>query len=216
VVPHPAATRDDLVLSDADCRRLLTQPVRVEEKLDGANVMLWLDAGAFVSASGRAGPGAVDRAGQLGRLRAWVADRHEPLKELLRGGRVLYGEWLWLRHGVAYDALPDLLVALDIGSADGRFFSLKERDAAFERAGLHASPILAQGVIGTIDALDRLIGGSRFAGSAAAEGAVIRPLTGERLLAKRVAGSFVPRSDAEWERPEQNRLATRSPTGLFA
>ncbi len=215
-VPHLApcrfATRDDLVLSAEERRRLLAEPVRVEEKLDGANVMLWLDGDLGLSVAGRAGPGAIDRAGQLGRLRAWAADRGEGLRELLSKGRVLYGEWLWLRHGVSYDALPDLLIALDIMDARGEFVSISERDLASASAGLNVPPTLAEGVIGSVEALDELVESSRFAASAPAEGAVIRSLAGDRLMAKRVSRFFAPRTDAEWTKPEKNLLTAGAPS----
>jgi hypothetical protein len=67
--------------------------VPVEEKLDGANVSLWFDEGRLRVAT-RGGADAMDRAGQLGRLRAWGAERHGSLVELLEGDVAAYGEWL--------------------------------------------------------------------------------------------------------------------------
>ena len=66
-------------------------PVVVEEKLDGANVSLWLDDGQLRVAS-RGGAEAMDRAGQLGRLRAWGAQRHQAfIGGSGRGNPVLQG-----------------------------------------------------------------------------------------------------------------------------
>ncbi len=108
--PVGVPVRDDLVLSDAEAARLLADEVIVEEKLDGANVAVWLDTVGVPQAATRGGPGALDRANQLGPLRGWIAAHGDELRSLLAPGDVLYGGWLWWRHAVAYDALPDWLV----------------------------------------------------------------------------------------------------------
>jgi len=64
-------TADDLVLAAPAVASLLGSPVLVEEKVDGANVVLWMEDGR-VEAALRSGPGAMDRAGQLGPLREVV------------------------------------------------------------------------------------------------------------------------------------------------
>lgn len=136
--------RDDLVLDAASRSRWLTDPVVVEEKLDGANVSLWLESGS-VHVSSRGGAGAMDRAGQLGRLRAWAAEHDGALRPLLDTGLVVYGEWLWLTHGVRYDALPELLVVLDMWDPRAGFASTPERDTHAREAGLLVPPLLFGG-----------------------------------------------------------------------
>ena len=143
LAPGPGISDDDHLLSNADRERLLADAVRVEEKLDGANVTLWLDVDGRVQVASRGGPGSIDRAGQLGRLRAWAGERASALRDVLIDDRTLYGEWLWLRHGVAYDRLPDLLVALDIAAADGSFRPLPDRDAVLDGTMLIRPPVLA-------------------------------------------------------------------------
>ena len=58
-------------------------------------------------------------------------------------------------------------------------------------------PVLAEG-IATLDEIDRLIGASRFASRAAAEGVVVRATGLERLVAKRIAPGYARRSDEAW------------------
>jgi hypothetical protein len=103
----------DRVLSNEERERFLTKNVIVEEKLDGSNVRLYRGLGGKIAAEGRAGPDALDRGRQLGRLRAWVGERTTAL-ELLSDGECLFGEWLYRRHAVKYDHLPDLLVVFDL------------------------------------------------------------------------------------------------------
>jgi hypothetical protein len=75
----------DRVIPVGDVAAWFEQPVVAEEKLDGANVTLWSEEGRIQVAS-RAGAGAMDRGGQLGRLRAWVAEREGSLGPLVADG----------------------------------------------------------------------------------------------------------------------------------
>lgn len=201
IAPHPAATRDDLVLDDAERAALLAGPVHVEEKLDGANVMLWIEDHAVQVAS-RGGPGAIDRAGQLGRLRAWASERADALRRLLADGRVLYAEWLLLTHSIRYDRLPDYLLGLDLWSPDAGFASVSARDRALAAAGIAVPAARFAGMVPDLAALDRLIGRSAYR-AGEAEGVVVRaldPLEGRPRIAKRLAPSFVRRDDHAWRR----------------
>lgn len=176
-VPHLADGRgddDDRVLAPAETEVLLSRPVAVEEKLDGANVMVWVENGRVVC-SLRSGPGSADRAGQIGPLRAWVAERADQLAGLLDDGLVLYGEWLWLTHTVPYERLPSYLVALDLRRADATFLPFAERNAGCADAGIITPPELHRGVLHHVEVVEALIGPSRF-GSFLAEGVVVRPL----------------------------------------
>lgn len=202
-VPHllrtGATTRDDLVLTDAEVAGFLSQPVSVEEKVDGANVMLWLDAHR-VEVATRAGPGAVDRAGQLGPLRAWAATRSDSLRVVLADGAVLYGEWLWLTHGVRYDRLPDWLLGLDVLRRDGSWLSVDERSAVFEAGGITLPPELYRGRLPGLEAIQPLLARSPLT-EERSEGVIVRSLEPSPFsvrLAKVIASTFAPRGDAEW------------------
>lgn len=213
--PPPYPRTPHLWPNDAHPRRLvvpagevaewLRSPVVVEEKVDGANVNLWWSGGTAAVAS-RGGVDAMDRAGQLGRLRAWAAERLPELEVLLDGGWVLYGEWLWVRHGVAYDALPDWLVALDLWHADHGFAALDDRDERCTAAGLALPPWMFTGMLGDRRTLEGLVGASRLAIDAAAEGVILRRTDGQRC--KVVRPGFTRRDDAAWSGPqEHNHLA---------
>lgn len=199
IAPSPGATRDDLILDDQEREALLGGPVRVEEKLDGANVALWLEEGATRVAS-RGGPDAIDRAGQLGRLRGWAAERGDALRELLASERVLYGEWLLLTHSIAYDGLPDYLVGLDVWSPADGFAPVEERDRLLRAAGIATPPLRHEGRLDGLAEVDRLVGSSAFR-DGAAEGVVVRAIDGDGgrpRIAKRLAETFVQRDDASW------------------
>jgi hypothetical protein len=209
-IPHLVAgrgTSDDRVLSSAELESLLDTPVLVEEKLDGANVAIWLD-GDRVECSLRSGPGGRDRAGQLGPLRAWLAERSDELRVLLRES-ALYGEWLLLTHAMRYDRLLAYLVGLDLWSERG-FVPPLERNERLAQAGLHPPPELYRGSPGRFDDLERLLGGSRL-GPEPMEGLVVRTLDGSQpRVAKLLRPGFAPVSDEAWStRRPRNLLADR-------
>lgn len=185
------------MLPPDEASRWLQMAVIVEEKLDGANVALWIEEPASeVSVASRGGAGARDRAGQLGRLRAWSAERREALSQLLEGGWTLYAEWLWLEHGVHYDRLPDWLLALDLWHPEHGFAPLERRDHRCKEAGLSLPPRLFEGVLGTQQRARDLIRQSSYSSNQTSEGLILRAPDGARC--KLVAGGHVRRSDEEW------------------
>jgi hypothetical protein len=184
--------------------------VVAEEKLDGANVVLWLE-GNRIECALRSGPGAADRAGQLGPLRAWTAERTDRLRPLVEGGAALYAEWLYMTHSVPYDHLPAYLLVLDLREPDGSFLSVDERNTACAAQGIATPAELYRGVLGKVDALERLLGQSQY-GPGVAEGVVIRALDGgEPRLAKLLRPGFDRLSDEDWARGRpRNVLADRT------
>jgi hypothetical protein len=216
--PHPyprvahlvagRGTRDDLVLSPSEVTDFLAQPVVVEEKVDGANVVVWME-GSQVTCALRSGPGAMDRAGQLGPLRAWLAQHDEALRTVVPDGVALYAEWLLLTHSVAYDCLPAYLVALDLWRAESGFAGVDGRNRALRDTGIATPPELWRGVAGTAVAVEGMMGRSAW-GPELMEGVVARRLGGgEPRLAKLLRAGFDRLDDEGWHqgRRPRNRLA---------
>lgn len=199
------------MLSERDRTRVLSQPVATEEKLDGANVVLWVDD-HVVQCALRSGPGGANRGRQLGPLRAWMAERTDSLLALLEpDGLALYAEWLLLTHTTVYDQLPDYLLALDLRGAGGEFLSVDDRNRRCDEHGVAHPPDLWRGVPGTVETVEAQLGPSRV-GSVPAEGLIVRaPADGaDPRLAKVWRPGFTPLDDAEWQggRP-RNLLADR-------
>lgn len=196
----------DRVVPAAEVPSWFLIPVHVEEKLDGANVSLWLEHGQVQVAS-RGGVGAMDRAGQLGRLKAWAAESSARLTALLAHGWSVYGEWLWLRHGIAYDRLPDFLVVLDLWHPHAGMASVSERDARVRAAGLLVPPVRHSGVLRDVPGLLSLLGPSAYADTRA-EGLVVRRLTDDARC-KVVDSSYERPADRHFAAGVRNELAMR-------
>lgn len=200
----PGHPRRDRVIPAGDVAAWFEQPVVVEEKLDGANVTLWSEEGRIQVAS-RGGAGAMDRGGQLGRLRAWVAERESSLRPLVDDGWALFGEWLWVTHGTAYDALPDWLVVLDCWHEMVGFTDLDERNQRVKSAGLLVPPRRFDGILGSEAVLRALFGMSVYSRSGTAEGLVLRAADGARC--KVVDPNYRRVTDEAWDGRQHNRLA---------
>lgn len=212
-VPHlwrPSVSTDDLVVAAAERAGWFSEPVTVEEKLDGANVCLWF-ADDQLQVASRGGPGARDRAGQLGRLRAWGSQHDTQLRQALDGGWSMYAEWLWLAHGITYDRLPALLVVLDLWRTDVGFARTADRDERAESASLAVPPRLFCGVLSGPTRLRGLVERSRYS-SNRMEGVILRRGPGQ--LCKVVRDDYRRRSDDQWSVGRAyNQLATATDDG---
>jgi len=202
-------TRDDLVLGDGDRRAMLGGPVVIEEKLDGANVVLWVNDHE-VRVVLRSGEGASDRAGQLGPLRAWAAEHGDQLRSLLADGSALYAEWMLLTHSVGYDQLPAYVVAIDLWHPASGFALVTERNLRCDAAGIAHVPEVWKGTPHSVDVVETKFGRSAF-GHEPAEGLVVRSAEGrEPRLAKLLRPGFDRIDDDAWAsgRP-RNQLKDR-------
>jgi len=214
-LPHLAAgfgvEANDLVLTAPQRLALLGHPVRVEEKLDGANLSIALDTAGAPAVATRGGVGTSDRGGHLGRARAWAAQRSDALRELLEDGLVVYGEWLLTTHGVRYNRLPDLFVAFDLLDTQGAWRSVYERDSALDAVGIARPPVLAELPRGGLEELDCLLGGSAY-GAERAEGLVVRSLASRanapRLAKRRAVDVAQLHDDGFGSRRRENTLAS--------
>jgi ATP-dependent RNA circularization protein (DNA/RNA ligase family) len=208
LAPSPAVTADDAVLSPDQREKVLRAEVVVEEKLDGMNVMLWIDGGA-PQVGTRGGADTSDRSGERGRVRSWASMHADELVACLGDGYVIYGEWLRRRHAVPYQRLPAELVWFDVfdRSAEG-FLNVDARDTLLARTGVATPPLRFRGALASLDRLEQLFGPSAFADSKA-EGLVIRTVDGsDPRIAKHIDPSWRHAGSAPWS--GENQLATRT------
>jgi atypical dual specificity phosphatase len=201
-IPHLVSgrgSRDDEILDDAGATSLLSRLCVVEEKVDGANVVIWAETGA-VRCALRSGVGGSDRAGQLGPLRAWLGRKGFSVSELVIGGPVVYAEWMWFTHTVPYDRLPSLLIGLDMWTPDGGFLLPEARSRMFTDAGIPVPPELLRGKPRSIKRLESLMGQSTW-GPGPMEGVVVRALDGaEPRAAKLLRPGWRAIGDDDWAR----------------
>ncbi|MEU6040274.1 RNA ligase family protein [Actinomadura sp. NPDC047616] len=134
----------------------------VEEKLDGANAGISFGPDGELRLQSRGhfltgGP----RERQFGPLKAWASSMQQVLWPRLRDRYVLYGEWLYAKHTMFYDALPHYFCEFDVlDQEDGTFLSTRRRRELLEGTPVVSVPVLHTGPLQRVSELTALLGPS--------------------------------------------------------
>lgn len=139
----------------------------VEEKLDGANSGLSLDADGRLRLQSRGhtlvgGP----REKHWDLFKQWARTHETALAERLAGGLTLYGEWLYAKHTVFYDELPHYFMEFDIRDVGGAFWSTARRADHLAGSPITRVPVLWRGVLTDPAALPELVAPSLYKSTA--------------------------------------------------
>ncbi|MBC7881232.1 MAG: RNA ligase family protein [Anaerolineae bacterium] len=138
--------------------------VVIEEKVDGANAgisfspegELFLQSrGHFLTGGGREKHFAL--------FKRWAASHSDSLWSILGNRYTLYGEWLYAKHTIFYDALPHYFFEFDLRDRQtGTFLSTPERQALLAGSPVRSVPILFSGKLEKSAQLGQYLGTSRF------------------------------------------------------
>ncbi len=215
--PHIAwlgegAPRDDKVLGLEEVAELLSGPVVVEEKLDGANLGFSVGPNGQLRAQNRGQYLAAPHAGQFQRLPEWMALHGTGLADALGETLIAFGEWCAARHSLDYPALPDWWLLFDVfDRQSGRFWSTRRRDVLASKLRLAVVPRLATGpqtVASLRNGVERWQSQFRDGGL---EGVVVRCEDDDWLLGrgKLVRADFTQAIDSHWRsrKLEWNRVS---------
>ncbi|HEX8557529.1 MAG TPA: RNA ligase family protein [Pyrinomonadaceae bacterium] len=165
--PHLTGSRlqpGDEDLSVVSLAHLAGSRLVVEEKLDGANsaVSFGDDGRLLLQSRGHfldGGP----RERHFGLLKAWAGSVRGALWEALGKRFVMYGEWLYAKHTIFYDALPHYFFEFDVLDKEtGRFLSTEARRELLAGAPVHSAPVLYAGPAPGAARLAALVGPSGF------------------------------------------------------
>jgi ATP-dependent RNA circularization protein (DNA/RNA ligase family) len=176
--------RDDKVLSPQEAASFLAAPIRVEEKVDGANLGFSVSDDGDLQAQTRGSYIDLNaREGQWKPLKRWLAPRTQDLVDALYPNLMLFGEWCYAVHNLRYTNLPDWFLAFDVYDRDGDvFWSAARRDDLLVPLGITPVPERGTGVF-TVDSLERLSDCS-YLYDGPAEGVYLRKEDDECLLAR--------------------------------
>lgn len=127
----------------------------IEEKLDGANAALsfdqdgqiWLQSrGHFLTGGGR------ERHFAL--FKTWANAHANRFWEILGDRFILYGEWLYAKHTIFYDALPHYFMEFDVWDSETKtFLSTSARRKLLKGLPLMPVPVLYEGTIFSLEEL---------------------------------------------------------------
>ena len=204
---------DDRVLDSAESVAFLADEVIVEEKVDGANIGLSLDARGAIRAQNRGSW--IERGAhpQFQPLWPWIAARRSVLTDILEPDRILFGEWCFAVHSMLYDRLPDWFLGFDVyDCAARRFWSTARRDHLVKQTGICRVPRLFTGRTSLATLQQMLISEHSHLGSQGLEGLYIRRDGSEWLegRAKLVRPEFFLAIEEHWSsRPlHHNKILT--------
>lgn len=206
--------RDDKVLSPAEAQAILTAPVVVEEKIDGANLGISVDHEGNLRAQNRGHYLDPPFFGQFEKLAPWLGSRAEALFDALEDRLILFGEWSAARHSLDYDRLPDWFLVFDVYDRNThRFWSTARRNELACSLELRTVPQVMQGRI-TLAELKRILQSQPSAYRVGPmEGVVVRRENNEWLdaRAKLVRPDFTQSIGMHWSSRgiQWNGLATQ-------
>ncbi len=209
--------RADKVLDRAEVESFLhgdEGEVVVEEKVDGANVGVSVDARGELQVQNRGtilGRGAHP---QFQALWPWLAARREALLQALGRDLILFGEWCFAVHSVTYTRLPDWFLGFDVyDRAAGRFWSTRRRDELLRAASVAAVPHIARGRFRVAE-LEAMLGPSRLT-DGPMEGVYVRREDDDWLIAraKLVRAEFVQAIGDHWSSQQLRKNALAEGAG---
>ena len=119
----------------------------IEEKLDGANSGLSFSDDAILRQQSR-GHFLVggSREKHFNLLKQWSSAHEDALFDVLRDRYIMFGEWMYAKHSMFYDALPHLFLEFDIyDKHEGVFLSTPRRHALLDPLPVVSVPVLSSG-----------------------------------------------------------------------
>lgn len=151
-------------LDSVSFRQIKGRSILVEEKLDGANSGISFDntGKQFLQSRGHFLDGGA-REKQFGLLKTWASARQQKLYEILGDRYVMYGEWLYAKHTIFYDALPHYFFEFDLLDIhNGEFLSTSRRHDLLKNSPIVSVPVLWQGEAKSLEHLQSLLAHSLY------------------------------------------------------
>ena len=151
--PHIEGSR--LQPGDEDLSQIPFDAVRnktlvIEEKVDGANSAVSFDAegGLLLQSRGHYLTGGY-RERHYNLMKQWANTRRDELYRILGRRYIMYGEWVYAKHTVFYDALPHYFLEFDILDREtGVFLDTPARHRMLEGTSVVSVPVLGRGNTG--------------------------------------------------------------------
>ena len=136
----------------------------IEEKCDGANSAISFspDGDLMLQSRGHFLTGGY-RERHYNLLKTWASARSDMFFDLLGSRYILYGEWMYAKHTVYYDALPHYFLEFDILDREtGIFLDTKTRHEMLKGLPVVSVPVLGEGIFETKDQMLKLLGKSNY------------------------------------------------------
>ena len=165
--PHLEGSRlqpGDEDLSQLSFSEILGRNIVIEEKIDGANTAISFDSdgGLRLQSRGHFLTGGW-RERHYNLLKQWATVQRARLWDALGDRYIMYGEWLYAKHSIYYDALPHYFMEFDIlDRCTGRFLDTPGRRAITDGLPVRSAAVLGQGVYTDPARVLSLLGDSNY------------------------------------------------------
>lgn len=136
----------------------------VEEKCDGANSGISFDETGelLLQSRGHYLTGGY-RERHYNLMKQWAAIHKDAFYRVLGDRYIMYGEWMYAKHTVFYDALPHYFLEFDIyDRKEGIYLDTPSRQKLTCRMPIVSVPVLAEGIFQTEEELLALLGPSSY------------------------------------------------------
>lgn len=165
--PHLSGSRlqpGDEDLSQIDFSELLGRHLVIEEKIDGANAAVSFDDDGNLLLQSRGhyltgGPREI----HYDMMKQWACAHRTRFWEVLGSRYIMYGEWMYAKHSIYYDALPSYFMEFDIfDRTRGIFLDTPSRRALTDQMPISSVPVLAEGTFRTTSEILAYLGKSNY------------------------------------------------------
>ncbi len=152
-------------LSQVPFSEILGKNIVIEEKIDGANSAISFDGNGELLLQSRGhylNGGHFERHYNL--MKQWANVNRDIFYSVLGCRYIMYGEWMYAKHTVFYDALPDYFMEFDIFDREkGIFLDTDSRMVLTKKMKIvHSVPVLARGIFNSKKSILAYLGNSNY------------------------------------------------------
>ena len=165
--PHIEGSRlqpGDEDLSQRRFEEIADKYIVLEEKIDGANSALSFSPDGELRIQSRGhfltgGP----REHHYSLLKQWAAIHSNRFYDILRERYVMYGEWMYAKHSIYYDLLPNYFMEFDIYDRENeKFLSTVERRKLTAELPVSSCAVLCEGKFQRLSDILQYLGQSKY------------------------------------------------------
>jgi hypothetical protein len=152
-------------LSQVPFSSILGKYIVIEEKIDGANTAIsFNDEGDLLLQNRGHYLYGGHRERHYNLFKSWANLHQDAFFDVLGCRYIMYGEWMYAKHTVFYDALPDYFMEFDIYDREkGIFLSTAERRKLTSQLPMvHSVPVIGEGIYKNKEKILSLIGKSNY------------------------------------------------------
>ena len=165
--PHIEGSRlqpGDEDLSQIPFSQIAGRNLAVEEKIDGANTAVSFspDGALILQSRGHILTGG-GREKHYNLFKQWAAVQRDALYSVLGSRYIMYGEWMYAKHSIYYDALPHYFMEFDILDREtDRFLDTPSRRLMTRKMPICSAALLGEGRFRRMEDVLILLGKSRY------------------------------------------------------